>query len=621
MRVPTLAAMALIAAAWIAPARAGNDVVDRARSLLAKGDAKAAIAALEPALPSAGADLGPMIVVLRQAYARAADAAAKAGRPEEASEYREDLQILNRRMRALPDDAEVKPVAPTAPKVEPPPTPEPAPRPAPPKVEPAPRPPAPDPSPAPPEPLAVDAPTPDPGPVAAPASQAPRPSVEVPDEPPAPPAADSGLTEADTAYLAGRYLDAGRSYAALAKAGGLPEGRTLHWAYCRSVDVVRRIKARPTDRDEWASIDREIAAIKALSPKYWYAEYLRNRAADGSRGMLAAKSPRGRVVRGAMGESEGTSVPDPKRLPGSIRDLTRPAPVVPALPPVGRLPKPNAGAIAMALPSTDTPPAVSTRGDSENWRTRETPNFTIFHSEAHADLADQVARAAEATREAVTRRWAGSPPARPWSPKCEVYLYPTAAVFAQVTGQSAESPGFSTMEADGGKVVGRRVRLRADHPTLVAAVLPHEVTHVILADLFPVQQVPRWADEGIAVLSEPTPEQEKRVADLNPALEGGRIFSIESLMVRDYPEGQYWALYYAQSVSLTRFLVSQGTHAQLIDFLQRSQASGDPQAELKRVYKIDGYAELQSRWLAYAKSGSGGGGAKMAAAEGDRVKK
>ena len=110
--------------------------------------------------------------------------------------------------------------------------------------------------------------------------------------------------------------------------------------------------------------------------------------------------------------------------------------------------------------------------------------------------------------------------------------------------------------------------------------LPHEVTHVILADLFPTQQIPRWADEGIAVLSEPTTEQRLRAADLDEPLSSGTLFKVESLMAMDYPDGRYWGLYYAQSVSLTRFLVEQGTPAQFIQFVQGAQRR-PPESELR----------------------------------------
>ena len=72
-------------------------------------------------------------------------------------------------------------------------------------------------------------------------------------------------------------------------------------------------------------------------------------------------------------------------------------------------------------------------------------------------------------------------------------------------------------------------------------------------------------------------------------------------MNMDYPDERYWNLYYAQSVSLTRFLVEQGTHAQMVQFLQESQRDGYEPA-LRRVYKIEGFADLQRRWVPYARS-------------------
>ncbi|HEY2155617.1 MAG TPA: hypothetical protein VGH33_08300 [Isosphaeraceae bacterium] len=78
MHGPSTAAT-LAAALWLglAAGAAGPetpaDSIARARALLAKDDAKGAIAILSEALPNAGADRGPMVVVLRQAYVRAAD--------------------------------------------------------------------------------------------------------------------------------------------------------------------------------------------------------------------------------------------------------------------------------------------------------------------------------------------------------------------------------------------------------------------------------------------------------------------------------------------------------------------------------------------------------------------
>jgi len=561
-----------------------HDAVDRARSLLAKNDPKAAVTILEEALPKAGADLGPIIVALRQAYTRAADQTSKAGRTDEAEAYRENLQILNRQMRGKTEQPEPNPVdKPESVKV-PEPTPIEKSEPDPSAVPVASAPTRDEPTPVPLQPLLIEPPT----------SQTPSKVVQEakPSTALEMPTSEAGpdpreiLDAADRAYLSEHYLDAAKSYAELAKLGELPPERKIHWAYCRSVDVVRRIKAKPTSAADWAAIDREIVEIKTLSPRYWYAEYLRNRVADQSR--VAVRMARGQVIRGAMPETE--------RPAEAIRDLTRQAPAVEAQPPVTRIGKP--GAIVLALPSTETPQAISSHREAGRWQIKETPNFVIFH--ADPVLAEMVAKQAESARETQTRRWTGSPPPRAWTPRCEVYLYPTAAIFAQVTQQPITSEGFSTIASDGQRTTVRRINLRADHPTVVSAVLPHEVTHVILADLFPTQQPPRWADEGIAVLSEPSDEQERRIGDLDLALNGGKIFSIENLMVRDYPDGPHWALYYAQSISLTRFLVDSGTPGQFIDFLQGTQRT-DVETELRRVYRIDGFADLQKRWLDYAK--------------------
>jgi hypothetical protein len=136
---------------------------------------------------------------------------------------------------------------------------------------------------------------------------------------------------------------------------------------------------------------------------------------------------------------------------------------------------------------------------------------------------------------------------------------------------------------------------------LLPAILPHEVTHVVLADLFTDMQVPRWADEGMAVLAEPGQEQALRAADLAAPLGQNRLFRLSDLMTMDYPEGKHWSLYYAQSVSLTRYLVELGTPAEFVAFVKGAQRNG-VEPELRRVYQIDGLADLERRWIDHART-------------------
>ncbi len=214
-----------------------------------------------------------------------------------------------------------------------------------------------------------------------------------------------------------------------------------------------------------------------------------------------------------------------------------------------------------------------------NWQIWETTNFRIFHLDE--SLAQQVARAAEAARDVQQKRWSREGTQPRWEPRCDIFLFPNAKEFSQMTGQPTDSAGFSTMGLNAGHVTARRINLRADHPNLVHAVLPHEITHVVLADLFPTMQIPRWADEGMAVLSEPSKEQELRAGDLDEPLAEGVLFKLADLMTMDYPDAQYWGLYYAQSVSLTRFLVEQGSPTRFIEFVQSAQRNGI-EPELRR---------------------------------------
>ena len=172
--------------------------------------------------------------------------------------------------------------------------------------------------------------------------------------------------------------------------------------------------------------------------------------------------------------------------------------------------RPSTGNPVDAAPSQPTLSAAAARTVLQRehgiaWQTYETPNFRVFHQNAR--LAEAAANAAESVRADQARRWSSPTADRPWTPRCDLYLYPTGKVFAKETDQPESSPGFSTMMCNGNRVVARRMNLRADHPLLVTAILPHEVTHVVLADLFTTQQIPRWADEGLAVLAEPIPSR------------------------------------------------------------------------------------------------------------------
>jgi hypothetical protein len=319
------------------------------------------------------------------------------------------------------------------------------------------------------------------------------------------------------------------------------------------------------------------------------------RAAGPAASNQPAKSDR-LVVRGSAPDDSAEPRFRFPRLLGRLRgDSNAQQTPLPADPDAGNSERP-----LVLSPGSNPEQAQSAASNSPSiaWQVHETASFRIFHRDA--GLAAQAGEAAENTRTKEAKRWGRTLAMRPWNPRCDLYLYPTGQALASETGQPETSPGFSTIQSNGQRVVARRTNLRADHPQVLSAILPHEVTHVVLADLFATDQIPRWADEGMAVLAEPSAEQQLRLTELREPVESGRIFPLKKLMGDDSPSAKDWSLYYAQSVSLTRFLVAQGTPDGFIQFVKDSTTRGIEPA-LKSAYNISSFAELEARWLEHVK--------------------
>src|SRR5262249_13119737 len=143
-------------------------------------------------------------------------------------------------------------------------------------------------------------------------------------------------------------------------------------------------------------------------------------------------------------------------------------------------------------------PAEVTSSVPADWDAIDTPSFRI-RFKGTREVAEALAQAAEAQRKAIFERWSG-PPAGPWSPRCEIVLHPTAEGYARTAGKPAQATGHAVVRLTNAAVSERTIELRADDPGAVANTLPRELTHVVLADLFPHTPPPKWAEAGMAVL-------------------------------------------------------------------------------------------------------------------------
>jgi tetratricopeptide (TPR) repeat protein len=240
-----------------------------------------------------------------------------------------------------------------------------------------------------------------------------------------------------------------------------------------------------------------------------------------------------------------------------------------------------------------------TPAQGERWAEAESANFRIIHRQSQ-EFAEKVVRIAEATRVKASKKWFGDvPPA--WTPKCVVYLHADGAEYSRLTGAPPKSPGHSTMPAEGQRGMLRRIDLRCDATHMLEGVLPHETTHIVLFGRFGSKHIPRWADEGMAVHSEPRELIELHLRNLPRHAQERKLFSMAELVrMPDYPESGLIGPFYAQSVSLVDYLSAQRGGCQVLaQFVRDGMESGWEEA-LKRHYGIESFAELDRRWNDHA---------------------
>jgi hypothetical protein len=221
-------------------------------------------------------------------------------------------------------------------------------------------------------------------------------------------------------------------------------------------------------------------------------------------------------------------------------------------------------------------------------------NFTV--NGGSRELSEKVAAAAEKLRGTIFERWSG-PPGGAWTPKCEIVLHATAADYANNTKQPEARTGHSTVKLAEGKVLERRLDLRADDESLLTDTLPRELTHVILADLFPFTPPPKWAEEGMAVLAASPDEVERYSRTMAKCAREGKLFTVAALLeMKEFPAAEKITGFHCGSVSLVEYLVKLKGEKHFTTFLRDCQRYGSVSA-LKRQYGIEGAKHLQDAWL------------------------
>ena len=384
-----------------------------------------------------------------------------------------------------------------------------------------------------------------------PAALAPAPDADPAPRRPASPTPRSPA--ADAAFEAKRYDEAGPALRGPRPREAAPRRPA------RPLGLLPLGRGRPPDQrpaerppQEWAEIDAEIQQIRALSPNNWYGEYLRNRAAE-RLGRAGEPSP-ARPGRGPGLGPRGAAAADP-------------APADPPGP--GRRRRPS------RRPGRAEPARRGRRAAADAGRQLAGPRDGQLPDPPRRPRPGRAGRPGGrgGPRRADPSAGPASAPRGAWSPQCEIYLYPTAK---RLQPDDRPARGIARLLDDGderrpdhrpaGQPPGRppEPARRRSCPTRSPTSSWPTSSRTSRSPAGPTRGWPSSPSPPPSSTSAPPTSTSRSRPD--------RLFQLDDLMAMDYPDGQYWGLYYAQSVSLTRFLVEQGTPAQFVEFVQGAAA-------------------------------------------------
>jgi len=241
----------------------------------------------------------------------------------------------------------------------------------------------------------------------------------------------------------------------------------------------------------------------------------------------------------------------------------------------------------------------------------ETQNFSV--SAPTADLARRFGEMAEYFRREKAMEWLGQE-MPPWPRKCPLKVL--------VSMEGAGGATTFTFGSRNGRpaVVAQEMEIRGEVKQLLNSVLPHEVTHTVLAHHFG-RAVPRWADEGGSVLSENDEERYSHDVRCRELLNAGRAIRLRVLFrLGDYPKDMI--VLYAQGYSVSGWLVEkagggQSGRQQLLRFLDIGMQGGEPRPgspyhgsieswnmASREVFGLDSLEALEANWLESLKTSS-----------------
>ncbi len=208
------------------------------------------------------------------------------------------------------------------------------------------------------------------------------------------------------------------------------------------------------------------------------------------------------------------------------------------------------------------------------------------------EFARQVCEAAERFRRELAIEWLGRE-LPPWQDICPIRV---------IADPNLGAGGATSFTFINGQPRDWHMEIQGSQQRLLDSVLPHEITHTILATHFG-RPLPRWADEGAATSVEHVSERSKQEKLLIRFLTTNRGIAFNHMFaMKEYP--QDILPLYSQGYSLARYLIAQGGKREFVDYIGDGMDWNNWTAATQEHYGLQSLSELQQTWLAWVRQGS-----------------
>ena len=217
--------------------------------------------------------------------------------------------------------------------------------------------------------------------------------------------------------------------------------------------------------------------------------------------------------------------------------------------------------------------------------TYRTHNFIVYAESD--DFAREAAAVAEQYRRDLAIFWFGEELPN-WSNPC---------VLTIKSGPNLGAGGETVFTVANGEVFGWKMTAQGTETRILDSVLPHEITHAVLASYLRAQ-APRWIDEGMATAVEAEEERSNYRFNLAESLHSRKGIAFNDMVaMKEYPDDV--TPFYSQAFSVCEYLILIGGPRRLAEFAKEGARSNDWNAALRRYYEGRSLGDLQLEWVAW----------------------